>query len=158
MPALEVDRAVGSAGWVSIGNHIIKVAELRAGTRVGIRLDDTTLTIFDPDTRELLRVAPNPITPAELMKVRGARPAGPPPQPRTAPVRVQRLASNSGGISVCRQKIALGRVHARQIVTMHVSHDMLTIELDDGNRTVRRTTTDPVQQIKAHRPRKVTQI
>jgi hypothetical protein len=71
---------------------------------------------------------------------------------------VQRLAANSGGISVCSQKLALGRVHARKIVTVLVSHDMLTIELDDGIRTVPRTTTDPVHQIKAQRPRKVTHI
>ena len=43
---------------------------------------------------------------------------------------MQRLASNSGGISVCRQKVALGRVHARKTITVLVSHDMLTIELD----------------------------
>jgi len=156
--AVQLDRAVGTAGWVSIGNHIIKVAELRAGTRVGIRLDETTLTVFDLDSRELLRVAPNPLTPAEILRVRGARPAGPPPQPRTEPIRIQRLASNSGGISVCGQKIALGRIHARKTVTVHVCHDMLTIDLDDGTRTVRRTTTQPVTQIKAHRPRKVTHI
>jgi hypothetical protein len=40
-------------------------------------------------------------------------------------------------------------------VTVHVGHDTLAIELDDGMRTVRRTTTDPVFQIKAQRPRKI---
>ncbi len=156
--AVEVDRAVGTDGYVSVGNHRINAPELRAGTRIGIRLDTTTLTLFDLDSRELLRVAPNPLTPVETSKLRGGRPAGPPPQPRTQPVRVQRRASSSGGICICRQKVALGRVHARETVTVLVSDDMLTIELDDGNRTVPRTTTDPVFQIKAHRPRKVTHI
>jgi hypothetical protein len=85
--ALEVDRTVATAGRVSIGNHIIKAPELRAGTRVGIRLDESTVSVFDLDRRELLRVGPNPLTPAELLRVRGARPAGPPPQPRTDPSR-----------------------------------------------------------------------
>ncbi len=142
--AIEVDRAVGTGGFVSLGNHIVKMNELRAGTRVGIRLDGSTLTLFDLDTRELLRSHPNPLSPAEMLKVRGARPAGPMPQPRTDPIPVQRRASGSGGICVCGQKVALGRQHARKIVTVHVSHDMLTVELDDGTRTVRRTTTQPV--------------
>jgi hypothetical protein len=156
--ALEVDRTVGTAGWVAIGNHIIKATELRAGTRVGIRLDESTLSVFDLDSRELLRVGPNPLTPSELLRVRGARPAGPPPQPRTDPVRVQRRVSKTGGICVCTQKIALGREHARKTVTVHVGHDMLTIELDDGHRTIRRTTNTPVSNLKAQRPRKVSEI
>jgi hypothetical protein len=156
--ALEVDRAVGTAGWVSLGNHIVKVNELRAGTRVGIRVDETTLSVFDLDTRELIRVGPNPLTPAEVVRLRGARPAGPPPQPRTDPVRVQRLASNSGIVMVVGQKVALGRIHARKTVTIEVSADMLHIECDDGVHAVRRTTELPVRQIKSQRPRKVTQL
>jgi transposase InsO family protein len=156
--AIELDRAVGTAGWVSVGNHIIKVNELRGGTRVGIRLDGPTLAIFDLDTRELIRTGANPFTPAEMLRIRQARPAGPPPHPRTDPIRIQRRASNSGGISVCRQKIALGRIHAYKTVTVHVSADTLSIECDDGVRTVRRTTDDPVFQVKAQRPRKVNKI
>ena len=156
--ALELDRSLGTAGWVSVGNHIVKVNELGAGTRVGIRLDETTLAVFDLQTRELLRAGPNPLTPAEMLKLRGTRPAGPPPQPRTGPVTVQRRASNSGGICVCSQKIALGREHARKIVTVHVGQELITVELDDGQRTIRRTTTQPVSKVKAQRLRKVTVI
>jgi hypothetical protein len=156
--AVEIDRTVGTAGWVSVGNHIVKVNELRAGTRVGIRLDDTTVSVFDLDSRELIRVGPNPLTPAEVLRVRGARPAGPPPQPRTDPIRVQRLASNSGIVMVVGQKVALGRIHARKTVTIEVAADMLHIECDDGVRAVRRTTDLAVRQIKPQRPRKVTQL
>jgi len=52
----------------------------------------------------------------------------------------------------------LAAQHARKIGTVHVGHDMLTIELDDGTRAVRRTTTQPVFKVKAQRPRKVTRI
>ena len=72
--------------------------------------------------------------------------------------RIQRRASNTGGICVCSQKIALGREHARKTVTVHVGDDTLTIELDDGHRTIRRTTDTPVYQVKAQRARKITQL
>lgn len=62
---------------------------------------------------------------------------------------MQRVASNSGVIMVAGQKIALGRVHAREIVTVHVSQTTLSIELADDTRTVRQTTTQPVRSIKA---------
>ena len=48
--------------------------------------------------------------------MRGARPAGPPPRPSTGPVTARRRASNTDVIMVAGQKIALGRIHARQVV------------------------------------------
>jgi hypothetical protein len=60
----------------------------------------------------------------------------------------RRAASNTGVIMVAGQKIALGRIHARQIVTVHVAADTVTIDLSGGDtRTVRRTTTQPVRSI-----------
>jgi hypothetical protein len=70
---------------------------------------------------------------------------------------VQRRASHTGVIMVCGQKVALGRIHRYQTLTVHVSETTLAIELDDGEtRMVRRTTTLPVRNIKADRPRPVT--
>jgi hypothetical protein len=75
----------------------------------------------------------------------------------SAPVTVQRLASNTGIIMLVGQKIALGRVHVGQVVTVHVADDTMTIDLGgDDTRTIRRTTTHPVRSIKAHRPRSTT--
>jgi hypothetical protein len=88
-----------------------------------------------------------------VARLRGARPAGPPPRPPSEPVRVQRRASATGVIVVCGQKIALGRAHAGQTLTVAVSDTTLAIELDDAEtRIVRRTTTTPVRNIKADRP------
>jgi hypothetical protein len=43
---------------------------------------------------------------------------------------------------VVGQKIALGRIHAGQIVTVHVAEDTITIDLGgEDARTIRRTTT-----------------
>jgi hypothetical protein len=55
-------------------------------------------------------------------------------------------------ITVCRQPVALGRIHAGRTVTVHVSEHTLAIELGDDTRTVRRTTNRPVVVVKASRP------
>ena len=105
---------------------------------------------FDPATRVLLRTRPNPLTPVQVGRLRGARPAGLPPTAPSEPVGVQRRASATGVVVVCGQKVALGRVHAGQTLTIAVSNTTLAIELDDAEtRVVRRTTTKPVRNIKA---------
>ncbi|WP_325025744.1 hypothetical protein [Kribbella sp.] len=93
----------------------------------------------------------------QARRLRGSRPAGPPPRPSVEPVRVQRRASNSGVIMVCGQKVSLGRDHKHQTLTIGVSETTMAIELDDDEQTlvVRRTTTLPVRNIKADRPRQV---
>jgi hypothetical protein len=55
---------------------------------------------------------------------------------------VQRRASNTGILMVAGQKIALHRVHAGQVVTVHAADQTIAFDLEDqGTRTVRRTTT-----------------
>jgi hypothetical protein len=150
--AIEVDRTVSNSGIVSLAGHQLLAAEILGGRRVAIRIDAATLLFFDPTTRELLRARPNPLTTAEIRGLQGARPAGPPPRPRSEPVAVQRRVSATGVIVVCRQPVPLGRVHAGRTVTVHVAEHTLAIELDDETRTIRRTTTLPVRRIKGERP------
>jgi len=155
--AVEVERVVSRGGTVVLGGQVLLAAEILGGRRVGIRIESDTLMFYDLDTRELLRVRPNPLSHDKIIRLRGNRPAGPPPRPSTEPIRVQRRASNTGVIMVCGQKVALGRVHQHQTVTIHVSDTTLAIELDDGEtRVIRRTTTLPVRNIKADRPRPAT--
>ena len=60
---------------------------------------------------------------------------------------------------VVGQKIALGRIHARRLVSVRVTADTITIEIGaDDIRTVRRTTTQPVRSIKVQRPRKAANV
>jgi hypothetical protein len=155
--AIEVDRSVSGAGVVSLAGRQVLAAEILRGRQVTIRIEPATLLFFDPDTRELLRARPNPLTPEQAVRLRGARPAGPPPRPRSEPVTVQRRVSATGTICVCRQTVALGRIHAGRIVTVHVSEHTLAIELDDETRTVRRTTTNPVVVIKGSRHQRAPQ-
>jgi transposase InsO family protein len=152
--AIEVDRVVSKAGTVCLDHQIVLAAEILAGRQVGIRIETNTLMFFDLDTRELLRTRPNPLTPEQIRRLRGARKAGPPPRPSTEPIRVQRRADTSGTVMVCGQKVALGRAHKHRTVTIAVSETTLAIDLGDGDtRIVRRTTTRPVRSIKEHRPR-----
>ncbi|MGH3162938.1 MAG: IS481 family transposase [Streptosporangiaceae bacterium] len=157
--AIEVDRVVSKDGQVSLGGRYYIAAEILGGMMVSIRIEQDTLMFFDPATRVLLRTRPSPLTWDQARLLRGARPAGPPPRPSAEPVTVQRVASNTGVIMVAGQKIALGRIHARQIVTVHVATDTMTIDLaGDDTRTVRRTTTQPVRSIKAQQHRKAAHV
>lgn len=122
------------------------------GRQVGIRIDDETLSFFDPSSRELLRVRPNPLTSEEVRRLRGLRPAGPPPRPGIEPVRVQRRVSAVGTVMVCRQTVSLGRPYAGQTVTVHVSDTTITVDLDGQIRVIRRTTDVPVRNVKANKP------
>jgi Integrase core domain len=152
---VEADRTVNRTGSVSLGQHIVLAADILGGRRVSIRIDQKTLSFFDPETRQLLRTRPNPLTPDEVSRLRGIRPAGPPPTPRTEPVRVQRRVSDTGVVMIARQTVALGRVHAGKTVTIDVTDTDLVVACDDGPRTVRRTNQLPIRNLKANRPRKV---
>jgi transposase InsO family protein len=157
--ALETERTASSIGHISLGGKQLLAAEVLAGRLLGIRIEPATLAYFDPVTRELLRTRPNPLTWDQCLRLRGARTAGPPPVPATSPLTVQRRASNSGVIMVVGQKIALGRIHARKLVSVHVSPATLTIEIGaDDIRTVQRTTSQPVRTLKAQRSRKTTKV
>jgi transposase InsO family protein len=158
-PAIEVDRTVNRNGMVGLGGRTVLAAEILAGRRVGIRVEENTLMFFDPETRQLLRTRPSPFTPEQAQTLQGARPAGPPPQPSTAPVTVQRHASATGVIVVAGQKIALGRTHAGQTVTVCVTTTEITIEFGDGGtRTVTRTTSKPVRSFKGQQHRKAAHV
>jgi transposase InsO family protein len=154
--AVEVDRTINRGGSVSLGNHIVLAAEILGGRRVTIRVERNTLLFFDPDTRDLLRIRPNPLTPDEVARLQGARPAGPSPQPPSGPVRIQRRASATGTVIVAGQRVCLGRRQAHQTMTIDATDTDLVVHLEDGSvQVIARTNDRPVRWIKAHRPRKV---
>jgi hypothetical protein len=58
---------------------------------------------------------------------------------------------------VVGQKVALGRIHQHQTVTVLVCDITLAVEFADGiTRVIRRTSTQPVHSIKGERPRTAT--
>jgi integrase-like protein len=149
---VEVDRTVNRFGTVSLGQRLVVAADILSGRRVSIRIDTTTLSFFDPETRRLLRTRPNPLIPDEVSKLRGLRRAGPPPIASPEPVRVQRRVSDTGVVMVARQTVALGRLHAGKTVAIEVTDTELVVACDDGPRIVRRTNTLPIRNLKANRP------
>jgi hypothetical protein len=154
--AVEVDRTINKYGSVSLGQHIILAAEILGGRRVSIRIERNTLLFFDPDTRDLLRVRPNPLSADEVLRLQGVRPAGPAPQPSTDPIRIQRRASATGTVVVTGQAVRLGKSHRHETVSIDVTETTLTVHFDGGvSKVIARTTDHPVRWIKAHRPRKV---
>ncbi|MEH0545677.1 IS481 family transposase [Streptomyces sp. B21-105] len=156
--AVEVDRVVNNSGLVGLGGRQVLAAEILGGRQVGIRIDDETLSFFDLSSRELLRVRPNPLSPDEVQRLRGLRPAGPPPRPSVEPVRVQRRVSAVGTVMVCRQTVSLGRPYAGQTVTVHVSDTTISVDLDGQVRVIRRTTDIPVRHVKANKPHKISDV
>ncbi|MFI1729305.1 IS481 family transposase [Streptomyces acidicola] len=156
--AFEVDRTVNNSGLVGLAGRQVLAAEILGGRQVSIRIDEATLSFFDPSSRELLRVRPNPLTGDEVQRLRGLRPAGPPPRPRVEPVRVQRRVSAVGTVMVCRQSVSLGRPYAGRTVTVHVAESTLTVELDGQVRVIQRTTDIPVRHVKANKPYKVSDV
>ncbi|MDQ1636394.1 MAG: hypothetical protein QOJ32_3203, partial [Frankiaceae bacterium] len=152
---VEVERTVARAGTVSLGQRVVLAAEILAGRRVGIYIEEgMPLVFFDPETRELLRTRPNPLAPGEAARLQRTRPVGSVPRPSTEPIRVQRRASNTGIIMVAGQQVALGRIHHHLTVTVQVSDTTLAIQLPDADDlVVRRTTDQPVRSIKGQRPR-----
>ncbi|MFF6954844.1 IS481 family transposase [Streptomyces iakyrus] len=152
--AFEVDRTVNSHGLVGLGGRQVLAAEILGGRRVSVRIEEATLSFFDPSSRELLRVRPNPLTSEEVQRLHGLRPAGPPPRPRVEPVRVQRRVSAVGSVMVCRQRVSLGRPYAGRTITVHVAESTLTVELDGQIRVIQRTTDIPVRHVKANKPYK----
>ncbi|MFI1337006.1 IS481 family transposase [Streptomyces sp. NPDC020845] len=156
--AFEVDRSVNNSGLVGLGGRQVLAAEILGGRQVGIRIDEATLSFFDLSSRELLRVRPNPLRAEEVQRLRGLRPAGPPPRTPVEPVRVQRRVSAVGTVMVCRQVVSLGRPYAGRTVTVHVAESTLTVELDGQVRVIQRTTDIPVRHVKANKPHKVSDV
>lgn len=122
----------------------------------GRRLSEWAATEHGPPGPRAVSRVPLALAPSEdprTRRVRRAVAAGPPPRPSTEPITVTRRASNSGVIMIAGQKIALGRTHAHQELSVCVADHTITVELDDGgHRTFRRTTTDPVRNHKAQKP------
>jgi hypothetical protein len=149
--AIEVDRLINAVGAVSLAGRQHPVGYHFAGRRVTVRIGRGLLQLIDDGT--LLRSLPNPLTPAELARIRDARPAGPPPQPATEPIQVQRRVSSRGALAVAGQRIHLGIAHAGRTVTVETADT--TWRIYDGDALVAevaRTATTRIARFKVHKP------
>jgi transposase InsO family protein len=92
--------------------------------------------------------------PATTGPALASRPPAPPARPATlSPTEVTRRVSASGLIGVCYQQVSAGRHLAGQIVTVRLHPTLLQVYFAGQLiRTVPRTSTKEVVQLRAHRP------
>jgi transposase InsO family protein len=148
---IEVDRTVNATGLIGLAGRQHPVGYHFAGRRLTVRLDGGLLQLTEDGV--LLRSLPNPLTPAEHARIRDGRPAGPPPTPAPEPVRVQRRVSERGSLTVARQRIHVGMVHAGRTVTVEsADHTFRVYDGDELLTEAARTTTRPIARFKVRKP------
>jgi hypothetical protein len=120
-------------GGITVGGKQVSVGSHLAGHRVRIRLDGILLQVID-EAGHLRRTLRSPLTAGACARLRGGRPAGPPPPPDPDGVSVDRVVGIQGTIQVAGQKIRVGRVHARKVVSVLVEDTTLTVH--DGQAVI----------------------
>jgi hypothetical protein len=148
--AVEVERMVNGTGLVGLAGRQLNVGYELAGQRVTLRMDGTQMTMISHDGL-LLRTLPCPVPPADRHRLRGARRAASMPAPPTGPIIVQRRVSQRGSIMVARQKIHVGMIHARKIVTVTASDHSFLLDIDGETvGIVARTSSREIHRYKAY--------
>ncbi|MEU8405890.1 IS481 family transposase [Micromonospora sp. NPDC048842] len=148
---IEVERLVNATGLISFAGRQHPVGYHFAGQRVTVRLDRGLMQITADGV--LLRSLPNPLAPAEIARIRDARPAGPPPTPTPEPIRVQRRVSCRGALVIAGQRIHVGIAHAGSTLTVEAADT--TFRVHDGDQLVTevtRTTVKPIARFKVRKP------
>jgi hypothetical protein len=149
---VEVERLVNASGLVALAGRQHPVGIQFAGQRVTIRIDRGVMQLAADGV--LLRSLPNPLSAAEIARIRDARPAGPAPVPAAEPIRVQRRVSSRGALVVAGQRIHVGIGHAGR--TLDVEPADRTIRVYDPHGVllaeVPCTTTKNIARFKVRRP------
>jgi hypothetical protein len=130
--AVEVDRLVNGCGGISISGRQISVGMPLAGQRVRVRLDGVLLHVID-QAGQLRRTLRCPLPPSACGRIRDARSATSVPPPAAAPA-AERVVSITGSIQVAGQRIQVGVVHARKLVS--VALDEHTVTVYDADTTI----------------------
>jgi transposase InsO family protein len=148
--AIELERMVNGVGLVGLAGKQLNVGYELAGQRVTLRMDGTQMAVINHDG-VLMRTLPCPVSPADRPRLRGARRAASMPPPSAGPIVVQRRVSQRGSIMVATQRIHVGMIHARKIVTVTASDHSFQINIDgDTVATVARTTASEIHRYKAY--------
>lgn len=152
---IEIERTASRDGIVVVRGHQLALGASIAGTRVTLRLDGGL--IHATAGNMLLKTLPNPLPPHEIALIKGARPATSalPPPPPAGPQSVQRRVPKDGVVMVAGQRLRVGRTHAGTIVTIVVEDHHFRVL--DGIKELSlhaRTSTTPIRNFNAHRPRK----
>jgi hypothetical protein len=151
--AIEVERMVNGVGLIGLAGAQLNVGYELAGQRVTLRMDGTQMAVISHGG-ELLRTLPCPIPSHNRHRLRGARRAASMPAPPAGPITVQRRVSQRGSIMVATQRIQVGMIHARKIVTVTVGDHSFQLDVDGETvGIVPRTTSSEVHRYKAYATR-----
>jgi transposase InsO family protein len=151
--AVEVERMVNGTGLIGLAGRQLNVGYELAGQRVTLRMDGTQMAVISYDG-ELLRTLPCPVLLADRLRLRGARRAASMPAPSSGPVVVQRRVSQRGSIMVATQRIHVGMIHARKIVTATAADHSFQVSIEgELVAVVPRTTSREVHRYKAYATR-----
>ncbi|MEU2167923.1 hypothetical protein ACH47V_25480 [Micromonospora chersina] len=123
--AVEGDRVVNACGGISIVGRQISVGMLLAGQRVRVRLDGILLHVIN-EAGQLRRTLRCPLPPTARGRIRDARPASAVPPPAAIP-KVKRVVSINDSLQVAGQRIPVGKVHTRKLVTVAVDEHTVTV-------------------------------
>ena len=102
---------VNGVGLVGLAGAQLNVGYELAGQRVTLWMDGTQMAVISHDGT-LLRTLPCPVSPADRLRLRGARRAASMSAPPAGPITVQRRVSQRGSIMVATQRIHVGMIHA----------------------------------------------
>jgi hypothetical protein len=98
-----------------------------------------------------LRTLPCAVKPAKRHRLRGARRSGTSPPGPAGSVTVQRRVSQRGQIMIATQRIQVGMIHARKIVTVTPSDRSFQVDIDGETVTIiPRTTSREIHRYKAY--------
>jgi hypothetical protein len=146
--AVEADRVVNACGGISIAGRQISVGMPLAGQRVRVRLDGILLHVID-EAGQLRRTLRCPLSPTACGRIRDARPASAPPPPAATPT-AERVVSINGAIQVAGQRIQVGVVHARKLVSVALDEHTVTVyDADTPIKAVPRRSTTNLNRTKA---------
>lgn len=140
--AVEFDTVITASGLLSVIPAVQRVSmgAARAGQQAHVWVDEYSVHILIDG--QLIKTVPSNLDGEDLqhLKMRGARPAGPPPTgpstertdtlPAGAIVEVERTVDINGVVDIAKQRLKIGTVLAGQKVTLrldghlvHVVHD-----------------------------------
>lgn len=145
-----IERVVTASGTVSVARRSLSVGQQWAGRHVTLRLENDLAHVIINGT--IVRTLSVNLSPSQRLRLQGARPAGPAPEPDRRPARIQRKVSARGATQVTGQTVQVGYRYAGRVVTIEVDETVLRVfdESDEAITTVPRTTTAPVVRHKAY--------
>jgi transposase InsO family protein len=152
--AIEVDRTATRDGLVTLLGHHLALGPDTAGTRVTLRIEGGLIHAIAGN--HVIKTLPNPLDSKDngrLTRVRRATTQLPPPPP-SGSQRVHRRVPTDGVVMVAGQRLRVGRTHAGTIVTVVVEdHHFRVLDGTAELSLHARTTTKPIRNFNAHRPR-----